>query len=83
MIEQEKPLYLYTVKDIEALRDILNQQAQELEIAREVIQDLVDEEYCSYDHHGYCQTHAWFSTDIECPHKRGRKFLEKLQKAGE
>ncbi|MFI2663382.1 hypothetical protein [Micromonospora carbonacea] len=42
---------------------------------RGLIADLVDPDPCSFDHHGYCQAHAWFETDPPCPHERAKKLL--------
>ena len=43
--------------------------------AMEIIGDLVDDDPCSFDHHGYCQSHAWFATEQSCPHGRGKALL--------
>lgn len=45
-----------------------------IELVR-VVEDLIDEDECSYDHHGYCQAHSWFETDPPCPHSRAKKLL--------
>jgi len=37
------------------------------------LNDLVDDELCEFDHHGYCQTHGWAGSP--CPHRRGREIL--------
>jgi hypothetical protein len=42
----------------------------------DILEDLIDEDECSYDHHGYCQTHSWFETEPKCPHARAKAILE-------
>jgi len=44
---------------------------------RAVLTDIVDDDACSYDHHGYCQAHGWFDTDPACPHDRSKTILAK------
>jgi len=44
----------------------------------EIIQDLLDPDRCTFDHHGYCQAHGWFETDPKCPHARGKDLLARL-----
>lgn len=50
----------------------------------QVVRDLVDDEPCRLDHHGYCQTHGCLSPG-ECAVARGRRLLglEPLPTAGE
>lgn len=40
----------------------------------EIMENLVDDDLCTYDHHGYCQTHGWMSSST-CPHKLGQNYL--------
>lgn len=40
-----------------------------------VLEDLIDSEACSYDHHGYCQSHSLH--EKPCPHERAKKLLAK------
>lgn len=40
-----------------------------------LLADLVDSDECWFDHHGYCQAHAWFATEPVCPHARAKKLL--------
>jgi hypothetical protein len=42
---------------------------------RELLQDLIDPDPCSFDHHGYCQAHGWMSTSPRCPHARAKELL--------
>ncbi len=42
----------------------------------QLLSDLADDGECRCDHHGYCQEHAWFSTDEVCPHKRAKDLLD-------
>lgn len=52
---------------------------QRLNQAVPLITDLVDDEDCSLDHHGYCQAHGWFD-DSECPQARAKRWLTELDK---
>lgn len=40
-----------------------------------LVDELRDPDDCWYDHHGYCQAHAWMATHPTCPHKRAREIL--------
>lgn len=42
----------------------------------EALRGLVDDEECSFDHHGYCQTH--FSGSMPCLMEKARKALKKV-----
>ena len=44
----------------------------------ELINDLADADECEHDHHGYCQTHGWMTTERECPHARAAKVLPEV-----
>lgn len=46
-----------------------------------IIEQLVDEDDCSFDHHGYCQEHSWFDTEEKCPDARAKEFLASLKEA--
>lgn len=39
-----------------------------------VLRDLIDDEPCRFDHHGYCQTHGWLQPG-RCPVARARDLL--------
>lgn len=43
---------------------------------------LLDDDECSLDHHGYCQTHCWFSDEEPCPQKTGKDFITELRTKG-
>lgn len=43
--------------------------------AEVVLRDLVDDDHCWYDHHGYCQAHGWLQTEPRCPHQRAKELL--------
>ena len=45
-----------------------------LDAAHEVLRDLVDDEPCVHDHHGYCQTHCWLDEGT-CANKRALALL--------
>ena len=47
-----------------------------------LLSDLVDRELCSFDHEGHCQSHNW-SHEMECPHSRGVRLLNKAWRKGE
>lgn len=46
----------------------------EVERLRALVADLVDEDECHYDHHGYCQAHSLH--ERPCPHERARTILD-------
>lgn len=47
----------------------------ELDAMRELLAELVSDEPCWLDHHGYCQGHSRFDPDSECPHARAKRLL--------
>lgn len=50
----------------------------EIKMLRELVRNLADSEPCShFDHHGNCQTHAWFDEHDSretCPHGRAHRL---------
>lgn len=48
---------------------------RESEWLRTLIADLTDELSCTYDHHGYCQEHAWLTDESPCPHSVAKRLL--------
>ncbi len=46
-----------------------------------ILEDMIDSGECWYDHHGYCQEHAWMTINPSCPHKRAKQLLAEI-KAG-
>lgn len=44
----------------------------------DLINDLVivEGDDCRYDHHGFCQAHAWMAVEPACPHARAKVFLK-------
>lgn len=46
-----------------------------------LVRDFIDPDPCSFDHHGYCQTHGWFDTDPACPHGRAKRLLDETKEA--
>ena len=50
----------------------MNQLSEAISILRE----LVDENPCSFDHHGNCQEHGWTNYgEGLCPHERAKRLL--------
>lgn len=47
--------------------------------AIKIIGDMIDDEPCQFDQHGYCQTHGWLYTEPKCPQARAKEFLEKYE----
>jgi hypothetical protein len=43
----------------------------------DLLADLVDPNKCHFDHHGYCQEHAWMTKHPACPHQRAKDLLYK------
>lgn len=46
----------------------------------DLIAELSDDEACSYDHHGYCQTHNL--QEKPCPHERAQQILAAMEAKG-
>lgn len=57
---------------------IMERLEYNLKVAIQIIEDLVDDDPCQFDRHGYCQTHGWMD-DSECPHARAKKFLKMME----
>jgi hypothetical protein len=51
---------------------------EEIDFATNILRDLIDPADCWYDHHGYCQAHAWLQ-EGECPHARGKRWLANFE----
>ena len=62
------------LSDLNEVKDALREAADYIELLRGLISDLTDDESCSYDHHGYCQTHGWFDDETTCPHARAKRI---------
>lgn len=45
-----------------------------LDVAAPLLDNLTDDEPCSLDHHGYCQTH-WGGAVTECANRLAEEFL--------
>ena len=64
--EEKKPC----AENANNLQELLNS-------ALDILGDLIDDEECVLDHHGYCQTHGWFYKNPPCPNKRAKELLKK------
>ena len=73
-----------TIGDIKKLKQFLSEELalakeegarEEIEKAAKVIERLVDDDDCTFDHHGYCQTHYG---DNPCRNKVGLEYLSQL-----
>jgi hypothetical protein len=62
------------------MRVIQSELSKQKEELLGLIGDLVDDEDCRYDHHGYCQTHGWFDTTPRCPHIRAKELINAEKK---
>jgi len=40
-----------------------------------VLEQLIDDNECSFDHHGYCQEHGWMDKST-CPHALAKEILK-------
>lgn len=49
--------------------------AEYVTIPASLLWDLVDEDPCSFDHHGYCQAHGYFEIEPKCCHERAKVVL--------
>lgn len=45
----------------------------------DLIADFADPYPCRFDHHGYCQEHAWLTTESRCPHARAVELLREAR----
>jgi hypothetical protein len=54
----------------------VERQAAEIAELRDIVDALADTGKCHYDHHGYCQEHLWFKSDVECPHARAQRLWD-------
>lgn len=52
-----------------------------IEALLDLIDDLHDPDDCWFDHHGYCQAHAWMD-DSPCPHARAQRLLAARDERG-
>lgn len=68
------------VTELKSKKRLVTKRNKLLRECREIIYALIDDEPCDYDHHGYCQTHGWMSTDL-CPNERGKRLLTKIDNA--
>lgn len=56
------------------MTNITKPDAERIAVLEALVADLVDPDPCYFDHHGYCQAHAWFATDPACPHGRAKQL---------
>jgi hypothetical protein len=55
-------------------------EKEEIIKLKQIIFDLTDgEDGCYHDHHGYCQAHAWFDTEVPCPYKRASEIIKTMR----
>lgn len=66
------------IKKSNGLTTITEYKREPLDQAISIIKDLIDDEPCRFDHHGYCQSHGWMATWPPCPQKRAKEFLEEF-----
>lgn len=60
--------------DREDYRHMRDGLAAHAKAAQALLDTFIDDEPCSFDHHGYCQTHGWFH-EGECNMARARRLL--------
>lgn len=48
--------------------------------ALEILEGFTDDEGCSYDHHGFCQTHYSGGNGEKCLHEEARELLADFEK---
>jgi len=63
-------------QDVDALIAEIERQTAEVAELRDIVDALADTGKCHYDHHGYCQEHLWFKSDVECPHARAQRLWD-------
>lgn len=59
------------------IREVTVTIQKKLNEAIKIIKNLIDDEECRYDHHGYCQTHT---CGMPCEVAEARKFIESVEK---
>lgn len=64
-----------TVKEVEIYIERLKYS---LKVAIQIIEDLVDDNLCGYDHDGNCQAHGQVC-EFRCPHARAKEFLKAME----
>jgi hypothetical protein len=63
-----------------ASRSMAPQLVRQVKDLRGLVRDFLDPDPCSFDHHGYCQTHGYLGGEsASCPHGRARKMLAALE----
>lgn len=56
------------------------QQNPNLYTALNLLEAFVDDERCSFDHHGYCQTHSSVNeVEGQCGNAAAREFLDEMR----
>lgn len=63
---------------IVAARTAVQPLVAEIRALRSLVQDFLDPDPCSFDHHGHCQTHGWLA-EGSCPHSKARQMLGALE----
>lgn len=74
----DKPICEEREGNVEFMNCACNEYESDKEIIKELVEALegiVDHDLCSFDHHGYCQTH--FSGSLPCLMNKARQILEK------
>lgn len=54
------------------------EDADDIVAAFDILADIVDDDPCRLDHHGYCQTHGWLN-ETPCPYGRAREIIRPLE----
>lgn len=60
----------------------INQNSRVLDEALNIIEALISEEDCRFDHKGDCQEHGWFNLRVnneKCPHEEARELLARIR----
>lgn len=63
----------------ESLKAQVQQLQEQVSRLREALKAMVDDDDCSLDHHGYCQTHGWLSEGV-CPQFTAKMLLQVKEK---
>lgn len=46
-----------------------------------LVQGMADPDPCHFDHHGYCQAHAWMAVAPACPHGRAQQMFPEIKES--
>lgn len=78
----KKELYLMDPQDMHELREARSEIRRHHELItemRDLLECLIDDDECYFDHHGGCQAHMFLSLEPGeiCPNERAKRLLNR------